>query len=147
MLGEWLLGLVLTCPPSVPPPWLKGTDGLVQAVAWVESRWDPLAVSPAGARGVMQLMPRTERWLTEWCVHGPPPPAGVFDPAWNVTLGQCYLAHLHRKLGDWTAALVGYNGGHRQYRRYLAGEPLTQETVEYVQRVWRIRLICEGINS
>ena len=76
--------------------------GLVRAVAWVESNWVATAVSPAGARGLMQLMPRTAEGLG----------VAIDDPADNARGGARYLASmLQRFHGDETKALAAYNRG------------------------------------
>ncbi len=81
---------------------------LVKAQAWQESRLDPQAVSPAGAQGLLQLMPGTAAEL------------GVADPFHapsNIDAGVRYLASQYRRLHELTgtdrisAALAAYNGG------------------------------------
>jgi soluble lytic murein transglycosylase len=92
----------------------NGLDpALVAAVIQVESRFDPLAVSPVGAMGLMQLMPPTARWLLEKR-EGPAQirPAQLFNPILNVELGTGYLAQLMSRFdGDLTRALIAYNAG------------------------------------
>lgn len=78
-------------------------SGLVEAVARAESGLNPLAVSPAGALGLMQLMPGTARALGV---------ADPFDPAQNVEAGARYLRHLLDRFGgDLRLALAAYNAG------------------------------------
>jgi soluble lytic murein transglycosylase-like protein len=86
---------------------------LVAAVIQVESRFDPFAVSPVGACGLMQLMPPTARWLLE---KGSEPArirtAQLFNPVLNIELGTSYLAQLMARFdGDLTRALIAYNAG------------------------------------
>ena len=86
---------------------------LVAAVIQVESHFDPLAVSPVGAVGLMQLMPPTARWLLEKR-EGPAQirPPQLFNPVLNVELGTGYLAQLMSRFdGDLTRALIAYNAG------------------------------------
>lgn len=75
---------------------------LLLAVAYVESRYNPAAVSPVGAQGLLQLMPRTAESLG---VTDP------FDPYDNALGGAKFLRRLHDKYGRWDAALAAYNWG------------------------------------
>ena len=92
----------------------NGLDpALVAAVIQVESRFDPFAVSGVGARGLMQLMPPTARWLLE--KEAEPAnirPAHLFNQVLNIELGTAYLAQLMDRFdGDLTRALIAYNAG------------------------------------
>ncbi len=91
----------------------NGLDpALVAAVINVESHFDPFAVSGAGARGLMQLMPPTARSLMEKEAGSRISPAHLFNPVLNIALGTSYLAHLMSRFdGDLTRALIAYNAG------------------------------------
>jgi len=99
---------------------------LVRAVIEVESNYNPAAVSPKGARGLMQLMPHTARRL------------GVrdsFDPLENIEGGVRYLKYLLALFGgDKRLALAAYNAGEGAVMLY-GGVPPYRETAEYVYRV------------
>jgi hypothetical protein len=98
---------------------------LVRAVIEVESRFDPRAVSPAGARGLMQLMPATAADLG---VQHP------FDPGQNITGGTRYLKQLlDRYGGNRRLALAAYNWGMGNLER--KPEALPRETRQYLQKV------------
>lgn len=100
--------------------------GLAEAVARAESGLDPRAVSPAGALGLMQLMPATAR------AFGAQDP---FDPAQNVLAGARYLRHLLDRVGgDLKLALAAYNAGPGAVRR-RGGVPPCRETRRYVEKV------------
>ena len=103
---------------------------LLWAVARAESGLNPHAVSPAGAMGLMQLMPATARALG---VRDP------FDPEQNVEAGARYLRQQLERFGDIRLALAAYNAGPHAVERY-GGVPPYRETQAYVERVlalWR----------
>jgi len=108
---------------------LHGVDeDLVRAVIKVESEFDPQAVSRAGAKGLMQMMPATARHMG---VVDP------FDPRQNVLGGVKYLRMLlDRFKGNVHLALAGYNAGPRKVRRFK-GIPPYKETRGYVKKVLR----------
>ena len=98
-----------------------GLDPLmVAAVIEIESRFDPLAVSPAGAYGLMQLMPLTARELFPGKERLKA--AHLFDPVLNVELGTAYMAQLFRRFdGDLPRALIAYNAGPSVARTLVRG--------------------------
>lgn len=98
---------------------------LLAAVASVESGFNPKAVSPKGAMGVMQLIPTTARSLG---VSDP------FDPAQNIRAGARYLRSLLDRFGDLELALAAYNAGPNAVEAY-GGVPPYPETLSYVRVV------------
>lgn len=94
-----------------------GVDAsLVKAVAWQESRWRNHVTSSAGARGIMQVMPATGRWIAERLAGRP---LDLGDPADNVLAGVLYLEHLQeRTAGDERRVLASYYQGPNAVARH-----------------------------
>lgn len=102
------------------------SPSLIKAVASVESAFDARAVSPKGARGLMQLMPATAK---QYGVEDP------FDPLDNLRAGARHLRNLLDEFGgDLPLALAAYNAGSGAVRRH-GGIPAYPETQNYVRKV------------
>ena len=101
-------------------------EALVRAVIRVESDFDPRAVSPANARGLMQLVPQTaERMMV----------TDSFDPRQNIFGGVRYLRVLANLFnGDIELTIAAYNAGEGAVMKY-GGIPPYQETQDYVVKV------------
>ncbi|MBL8555003.1 MAG: lytic transglycosylase domain-containing protein [Phenylobacterium sp.] len=97
---------------------------LMRAVAWQESRFNNSAVSPKGAMGVMQLLPRTASDLG----------VNPSDLRGNIDGGAAYLAQQLRRFGDVRLALAAYNAGPEAVARY-GGVPPYAETQAYVRAI------------
>lgn len=100
-------------------------ERLIRAVIEVESGYQRQAVSSAGAEGLMQIMPDTQREL------------GVtdsFDPEQNIEAGVRYLRMMYDRFGELNLALAAYNAGPHQVERY-GGVPPFKETQDYVVKV------------
>jgi hypothetical protein len=106
-----------------------GVDaGLITSVIAVESNFDPKAVSPKNARGLMQLLPET---AARFGVKD------AFDPKENIEAGTQYLRELLDTYhNDVTLALAAYNAGPVRVQQYGTVPPF-RETVSYVRRVKR----------
>lgn len=101
---------------------------LVKAVIKAESDFDPMAISPAGAVGLMQLMPKTAEQLN---VFDP------FNPEENIEAGVRYLSYLLNSFkGDLKMSLAAYNAGENLVRRHKTIPPI-EETRHYIKRVLR----------
>lgn len=130
-----------TLPPPAPPahappqivrfvqlaaPEYKLEPHVVLAVMAQESNFDPLALSPKNAQGLMQLIPDTARRFGV---------RNAADPAQNIRGGMAYLRWLLAYFeGDLTLALAAYNAGERAVERYR-GVPPYAETRLYVRRI------------
>jgi len=123
---------------------------LLLALARLESNFEPRAISPAGARGIMQIMPVTAGYVT-----GQPSLAGrdrhrLHEPEFNLEVGQRYIEHLARHPtvdGDLISLIASYNSGPGNFGRWSQtvahnGDPLlfleaipVHETRRHVQTV------------
>jgi soluble lytic murein transglycosylase-like protein len=123
-------------PPNAPPPIVnfvkviapdyKLDPQFVLAIIATESNFDPFAVSPKNARGLMQLIPDT---AVRFGVRNP------MDPAQNIRGGMAYLRWLMAYFeGDVVLVAAAYNAGERAVERYL-GVPPYAETRNYVRRI------------
>lgn len=99
--------------------------GLLDALIWTESRYNPFAISDAGAAGLGQLMPKTARELGV---------ANRFDPRANLWGAARYLRQMLDKFGVVHLAVAAYNAGPRAVER-AGGIPLNGETPSYVRNV------------
>lgn len=88
--------------------------GLLSRVAYQESRYNPKAVSPAGAIGLMQFMPATAKDFN----------LNPLDPEASIWAAAKYLKQLHTRFGNWKEALAAYNWGQGNVaRKGLAQAP------------------------
>ncbi|MEA2462383.1 MAG: hypothetical protein QOJ98_130 [Acidobacteriota bacterium] len=101
---------------------------LVAAVIEQESRFKPRAKSQVGAKGLMQLMPRTGRWMGA---------RDLYSPEQNVDAGVKYIKYLDKRFnGDLKKIIAAYNGGEGNVKRY-GGVPPFRETRQYVKKVMK----------
>lgn len=99
---------------------------LVAAVVEAESRFKPTARSGAGAVGLMQLVPRTGRWMGA---------RDLTNPTQNITAGTKYLKYLNERFdGNETKVIAAYNAGEGNVKRF-GGVPPFRETRNYVAKV------------
>jgi Transglycosylase SLT domain len=99
---------------------------LIHCVVAIESNFNPKAVSPKKASGLMQLLPQT---AAQYHVRN------IFDPEENINAGTQYLKELLAKYKDLTLALAAYNAGPERVDRYGRRVPPYLETMKYVQRI------------
>lgn len=146
-LAEYLFPMIKLPAGNAPEP------ALILAIIKQESAFDPKISSPAGARGLMQLMPATARPLAkELGIKKLQEKSLTGDPVLNVKLGRLYLGKLiDRFSGSYIMAVAAYNAGPSRVRdwMYIYGDPRRpdtdaidwienipfEETRNYVQRV------------
>lgn len=98
----------------------------VAAVVQAESKFKPTARSGAGAIGLMQLVPKTGRWMGA---------RDLTNPAQNISAGTKYLKYLHDRFdGNETKVIAAYNAGEGNVQRF-GGVPPFRETRNYVATV------------
>lgn len=100
---------------------------LLKALVAVESGYNPLAMSKAGARGLTQVIPSTAMSLGQ-------SPDSLWDSKQSLTTGARYLAAQWYTFKDWPLAIAAYNAGPGAVKRY-GGVPPYPETQSYVNNV------------
>lgn len=148
--GRPLLAALYPLPPWQPPAGWLVDEALVYALIRQESAFNPEAESWAGARGLMQIMPRTASYVSGDKNLQGKGKDGLFDPSLNLQLGQEYLLHLlslSEVGGDLFRLCAAYNGGPGNLAKWqretnFAGDPLlfiesipATETRDYIERV------------
>jgi hypothetical protein len=104
---------------------------LLHAIAEIESRYNPTAISPAGAKGLMQIMPDTAR---RFGMRNPD--TELFDPRNNLRICSNYLRTLHGIFGNnLSLILAAYNAGENAVIKYGYTIPPYHETQQYVTKV------------
>ena len=129
-----------------------GVPGSLVWLAEVESGFNPISRSPAGARGLFQLMPATARELGLRTTL----PDERTDPAKSAQAAARLLHGLHAKFGDWPLALAAYNAGAGRVQRTLAkqrartfaeiADALPLETRLYVPKVLAVLQVRAGVS-
>jgi len=131
------------------PPDAAIDRAVVSAVMREESGYRPEVTSPAGARGLLQIMPDTGRRLAAELGLGGFEPADLYLPRTNIRLGTFYLDQLMRQFdGRLVAAVASYNAGPHNVARWLVERPGLEDdewveavpysqTRSYVKRVMR----------
>lgn len=136
---------------------------LIHAIARQESQFDKAAVSHAGARGLMQLMPGTARETSGKISMAYRPDALTVDTDYNIQLGSTYIQRmLNYYNGSYPLAVAAYNAGPGNVNKWLAanGDPRTGaisvidwiekiplfETRNYVQRVLENAVVYDHLH-
>ena len=133
-------------------------EPLILAVIKVESGFDPQAESSVGALGLMQMMPKTFRWLTgDEHLAEHLSDHRLTDPDVSIRYGVYYLNYLAKKFDrNWSTVLAAYNGGEGNVTKWLADPEYSdghgnltyipfEETRNYVQRINEAREIYDSL--
>jgi soluble lytic murein transglycosylase len=126
--------------PAMVPDGLPVSRALALAVARRESEFNPTVVSPAGAMGLMQVMPGTAEMMVDETGLTYTPGRLTADPAYNVAKGAAYLRVLVDEFGPSIALVAaGYNAGPGRPRRWIAqqGDPRDPavDVIDWVEMV------------
>ncbi len=130
------------------------SEAWVFAVIRQESAFSTDAVSPAGARGLMQLMPKTAAFIAKKVNLKTPKRGELANPNLNITLGTAYLERVYSRLGQHQAlATAAYNAGPHRVRKWLPDTSLPAdiwiesipfgETRRYTERILYYTTIYE----
>ena len=135
---------------------------MIHAIARQESQFDRAAVSHAGARGLMQLMPGTARETAGKLGMSYDPGSLTNDTDYNIMLGSSYFERMYRLYGSYPLAVAAYNAGPGNVNKWLRanGDPRTPgvdtidwieaipiyETKNYVQRVLENAVVYDLMN-
>ncbi|WP_411221903.1 lytic transglycosylase domain-containing protein [Marivita sp. S2033] len=113
---------------------------LVLAIARRESEFDPLVISPVGARGLMQVMPGTAREVAGWLQVDYSETKLLADPVYNAVLGSAYLERLAEQFnGNAVMIAAGYNAGPSRPERWMRerGDPRAggMEIIDWIEHI------------
>lgn len=115
---------------------------LLHSIARVESRHQPDAISHAGARGLMQVIPPTAR---RFGVDGA---EQLHDPQTNLRVSARYLKDLQRRFGnDLELVLAAYNAGEGAVEKHGRKIPPYRETQDYVRKVLAEYVLLRGVSA
>lgn len=120
---------------------------LLAAIMKAESGFNSRAVSPKGARGLMQIMPDTGQWVARQIGNPAFNPDQLFEPETSIRFGAWYIADLKTEFhGDIVLVLAAYNGGRGNVEEWVSNKNLSggnstidqipfPETRNFVRRV------------
>lgn len=138
------------------PDGLPVSRALALAISRRESEFDPAAQSPAGARGLMQVMPATAEKVAKGLGEQSSAERLTADPAFNVRMGSAYLKDMAEQFGPAVALIAsGYNAGPGRPRKWIAefGDPRQDgvdvvdwiETIPFAETRTYVMRVAEGV--
>jgi soluble lytic murein transglycosylase len=129
-------------PMPLEPPVTALAAPVSLAIMRQESNFDATIVSPAGARGLMQLMPATAQLVAKRLGETTSPAALTADPAQNMRLGTAYLADMLEQFSALPLAVAAYNAGPHRVKSWLVlnGDPrpgasMPAEMVDWIELI------------
>ena len=138
------------------PDGLPVSRALALAISRRESEFDPAAQSPAGARGLMQVMPATAQTVAKGLGEDFTTGRLTIDPPFNVRIGSTYLRDLADQFGPAVALIAaGYNAGPGRPKKWIAefGDPRSAdvdvvdwvETIPFTETRTYVMRVVEGV--
>ena len=128
---------VVIPPMSLAPPHGLHVDAsLLYALVRVESNFDPHAVSPVGAQGLLQLMPSTAAFMDQR--RGTRRPGTLSDPQYNIEMGQRYINYLSQQSsidGDLLRILASYNAGPAEAAGWNNAQVAQNDPLLYIEMI------------
>jgi soluble lytic murein transglycosylase-like protein len=111
---------------------------IILSIIMIESSGNPMATSPTGAAGLMQMTSIAEK---EVCIqYGCPEGYDIYDPETNVLMGYQLLTYYYAEANNnLLGAIAMYHGGYEQYYNFIYRRPLAQETADYILKFKRLR--------
>jgi len=124
--------------PAYPGPGAAPDPALVLGLIRQETEFDAYAVSGAGARGLMQMMPASARIASKQAALPYRPEALLSDTTYNMQLGMTeYRGHLDRYSGSYVLAAASYNAGPNNVKKWLAaiGDPRVTDPLDWIEQI------------
>jgi soluble lytic murein transglycosylase len=124
--------------PAYPGPGPAPDPALVLGLIRQETEFDPYAVSSAGARGLMQMMPASAKIAAKQANLPYRPAALLSDTNYNMQLGMTeYRGHLDRYGGSLVLAAASYNAGPNNAKKWLAanGDPRITDPIDWIEQI------------
>jgi len=124
--------------PSYPGPGTAPDPALVLGLIRQETEFDAYAVSSAGARGLMQMMPASAKIAAKQAKLPYRPGALLADTSYNMQLGMTEArGQLDRFGGSWVLATAAYNAGPNNIKKWLAsnGDPRVSDPIDWIEQI------------
>jgi len=124
--------------PAYPGPGAAPDPALVLGLIRQETEFDPFAISSAGAKGLMQMMPASAKLAARDASLPYRPESLLTDTSYNMQLGMTeYHSHMDRFGGSWVLAIASYNAGPNNVKKWLAanGDPRTTDPIDWIEQI------------
>lgn len=124
--------------PTYPGPGTAPDPALILGLIRQETEFDAYAISSAGARGLMQMMPASAKLAAHDAGLPYRPEALLSDATYNIQLGMTeYHRHMDHFDGSWVLAIASYNAGPNNVRKWLAtnGDPRLTDPIDWIEQI------------